>query len=41
MVSKAGDKFDLTGQRFGLWTVIKDIGSNGKLGRHFECICDC
>lgn len=31
---------DLTGQRFGMLTVIKDLGTEG--GTHYwECLCDC
>jgi predicted SprT family Zn-dependent metalloprotease len=41
VVGKSSEKFDLTGQRFGLWTVVKDVRNKGTSGRHFECICDC
>ena len=37
-----GRKVDLTGQRFGMWTVIGDSGERGHNGGvMWECICDC
>jgi len=33
-------KKDLTGQRFGKLTAIRDVGSNGR-NRLWECKCDC
>lgn len=35
------DKFDITGQRFGKWTVLKDLGAFDKKPRRFLCRCDC
>lgn len=38
---KKQDKFNLTGQRFGKWTVLEESKSKGSQGRHFKCRCDC
>lgn len=35
------DKFDITGQRFGKWTVLEDKGSINRAPRRFICQCDC
>lgn len=35
-----GKRIDITGQKFGRLTAIRDVGSIGK-GRRWECLCDC
>ena len=39
---RATNKVDLTGQRFGAWTVLEDSGNRGG-GRNilWNCVCDC
>lgn len=32
---------DLTGQRFGRWSVISFAGMVGTEGAHWNCVCDC
>lgn len=29
------------GDRFGRWTVVKEVGPAKNRGRRFECLCDC
>lgn len=36
-----GKKLDLTGQRFGRLTVVKDVGSDKQGKALWECSCDC
>lgn len=36
-----GKMKDITGQRFGLWTVIKQVGKNAYGAYMWECVCDC
>ena len=42
MQEELGKKIDLTGQRFGKWTVLGDSGERGKSRKVlWKCICDC
>lgn len=36
-----GNVIDLTGQKFGRWTVIKEVGRNKSGGATWLCVCDC
>ena len=36
-----GKKIDLTGQRFGMWTVLGEAGKNKHRNVLWNCHCDC
>ena len=36
-----GKKVDLTGQRFGAWTVLGDSGKRSSGSVMWDCVCDC
>ena len=39
---RATNKVDLTGHRFGEWTVLEDSGNRGRGGNIlWKCVCDC